>query len=1041
MSNTVTWLHLSDLHFCKPKTGWDAARVLESLRTDLQKMESEHGLQPDFIFFTGDVAFGQITNSEPGWGITEQFAEAEIFFEGVRSAFTNIIPKSNFFIVPGNHDVNRDYIDVTQTSWLDAQQSVEEINTVINNGSLQWRRCAERLQDYSDFLQKHEYEHLLLDKSRSIYSILHKKNNIKIGIAGFNSAWSCGKENEKGKIWMAGRWQIENLLPNIKSADLKIALLHHPPNWLITHEDPTFRHAIERDFDFCLHGHEHQEWVEQNNKHIKVAAGACYASSDSENAYNFVHLDLSKGTAEVWLRRYDHRGGGWVPDNIANKTDNDGVWRLSGLNQIDSNQEKIVSSTNDISSKDNNPKSENPEARPALPILSDSPPVVSVWVGRDDELNSLKTMQSGVVAITGIGGQGKSSLVAKYLETINKKNQNLFWDWRDCREQNERFHSQFVALIERFTEGVVTGEKLAGVDTKHLVKHFFANYTQRPGIFVLDNVDHYVNVEDQRFTLGLGEFVDEALNKEHNFLIILTCRPRVTYPSARFQELHLSGLNYPETLQIFQSRKVKMGDRNVQEQIKEIWRRTEGHAFWLDLIATQMERSPSKASNIVEELRKGQSDDRALAMFKALWKGLHQHQQTVLRYMAEMKYSETKDSIRCFTSATIVASKHFNKAFNGLLTLSLLVERKVDGLESQYDLHPLVKSFINKEFSSKQERQPFILQILRYITNLHTGNFQPTDDSPQEDIDRWAYKAELELENNQPLAAIETLENIASQLVERGFHEELFRIGLSAFNKLNWHRSEVQDSVQFNSIVSTIIVLLAEHEREAEARQYLELYHKITPSGTAAFINFCDTACSLEWTLGNFAIAIDWGTQGVEFKERSRIDTKYDASHNLALSLRDQGKLDEALEIFAPQQKIEDILSDDHLKSGKYSSFYGNVGRCLQFKNKVEEAIICYVKSAELLYKEINILPPKNLGYACLWIAEALESLKDLENAYIFYKNANNIWDKRAPIKALETQEKIKNIQHLVNSKWHIESEYNIDFQCQRWIAERLKDR
>lgn len=32
---TITWLHLSDLHSCKTKTGWDAHRVLMSLRDDL----------------------------------------------------------------------------------------------------------------------------------------------------------------------------------------------------------------------------------------------------------------------------------------------------------------------------------------------------------------------------------------------------------------------------------------------------------------------------------------------------------------------------------------------------------------------------------------------------------------------------------------------------------------------------------------------------------------------------------------------------------------------------------------------------------------------------------------------------------------------------------------------------------------------------------------------------------------------------------------------------------------------------------------------
>ena len=40
-SRTITWLHLSDLHNCKERTGWDAHRVLKPLVTDLKTMEKD----------------------------------------------------------------------------------------------------------------------------------------------------------------------------------------------------------------------------------------------------------------------------------------------------------------------------------------------------------------------------------------------------------------------------------------------------------------------------------------------------------------------------------------------------------------------------------------------------------------------------------------------------------------------------------------------------------------------------------------------------------------------------------------------------------------------------------------------------------------------------------------------------------------------------------------------------------------------------------------------------------------------------------------
>ena len=102
----LTWLHLSDLHLCNVKTGWDANRVLKGLIPDMQEMEKKHGLSPDFLFFTGDAAFGQL-GSKPGEKISDQFDEMEQLLNGVRKAFSHPIPKTNVFLVPGNHDVNR----------------------------------------------------------------------------------------------------------------------------------------------------------------------------------------------------------------------------------------------------------------------------------------------------------------------------------------------------------------------------------------------------------------------------------------------------------------------------------------------------------------------------------------------------------------------------------------------------------------------------------------------------------------------------------------------------------------------------------------------------------------------------------------------------------------------------------------------------------------------------------------------------------------------------------------------------------------------
>jgi putative protein kinase ArgK-like GTPase of G3E family len=46
--------------------------------------------------------------------------------------------------------------------------------------------------------------------------------------------------------------------------------------------------------------------------------------------------------------------------------------------------------------------------------VEDRPPIVEICVGREAELKSLKDSAAKIVFLTGLGGQGKSTLAARY---------------------------------------------------------------------------------------------------------------------------------------------------------------------------------------------------------------------------------------------------------------------------------------------------------------------------------------------------------------------------------------------------------------------------------------------------------------------------------------------------------------------------------------------------------------------------------------------------------------------------------------------------
>ena len=105
----ITWLHLSDWHEGAEEHNPELAQfdrlkvVLPKLIEDIQ---NRHQISPDlsqvdFIVFSGDVTFS---------GEEKQYDNAyEKFFKPILEA-TNLT-EDKLFIVPGNHDLNRNIVN------------------------------------------------------------------------------------------------------------------------------------------------------------------------------------------------------------------------------------------------------------------------------------------------------------------------------------------------------------------------------------------------------------------------------------------------------------------------------------------------------------------------------------------------------------------------------------------------------------------------------------------------------------------------------------------------------------------------------------------------------------------------------------------------------------------------------------------------------------------------------------------------------------------------------------------------------------------
>jgi predicted MPP superfamily phosphohydrolase len=309
--NELTWLHISDIHF-HPNTEWRDSVARSGLLTYLsQAFDRNDLLRPDFIFCTGDIAYGE-TGSSP---LGDQYAQAKTFLDELLVVCGRggvPLSKRRLFVVPGNHDVNRKSINshaqATLTQWAKAaSEHALTINQEINDRSKEFKDAVRRLDEYAQFVREY-LPHQQDAEGRHRYANIVDVDDLKVGIAGFNSAWSCAGPEDDRTVWLAAEWQFNAAREEIGEADVRIGLIHHPVDWLNEADRDIATRRISTDFHFWLHGHSHNAWVVPTQSHVVIAAGAVGAQTSEEFGTNLVRVNLSESNGTVGL--HEHRAGG-----------------------------------------------------------------------------------------------------------------------------------------------------------------------------------------------------------------------------------------------------------------------------------------------------------------------------------------------------------------------------------------------------------------------------------------------------------------------------------------------------------------------------------------------------------------------------------------------------------------------------------------------------------------------------------------------------------------------------------------------------------
>ena len=319
-SGPLCWMHLSDLHALGEN--WEQDIVLDALCRDLPGLLERVDRRPQLLFVTGDIASrGQRKEYDGAFSLLERVCE----IAG--------IPREHVFMVPGNHDVDRGRIpgaakrDHAGLLKLDVHGLRRAIDELVSDTETFGQLYGQRLTEYCHFTTRFLGTARAVDLDQPWRSDVVVIAGIPVGIASLCTAWSCGSDDDRGKLLMGER-QLRDMIGELEQAGaaLRIALLHHPTSWLCEAEERELRGLLRMHFDLILHGHTHDTAADLVHRAgggvVEIGCGAAYAGHGQERYHGFWigSLDPRQQILELDAFTWDGRGGGrWKPDEFSDE--------------------------------------------------------------------------------------------------------------------------------------------------------------------------------------------------------------------------------------------------------------------------------------------------------------------------------------------------------------------------------------------------------------------------------------------------------------------------------------------------------------------------------------------------------------------------------------------------------------------------------------------------------------------------------------------------------------------------------------------------
>ncbi|MFW3165051.1 metallophosphoesterase [Pseudomonas syringae pv. syringae] len=288
-------LHISDIHFKSPECldQWmdPDSPIRTRMMRDLTEQVRIHG-RVGAILIGGDIAFKAAPDEyQTALAWIQQLAEI------------SGCAKERIFVVPGNHDVDRNIIKGS-VQIQNAQHAIA--STPLHNREWKLRQQLWDAETGQLLLQAHSayndfaapFGCQIWPKKPFWHQDIQLEGDVKLRLYGLTSTLLSGMNGNndvEGDLYLSPLQTVLDPVPNT----LNLVLCHHPINWL--EDEEAVDDALNTRAAFHLFGHKHKQRIQMDPSYVRFGAAAinpCRSEQPYQPGYNLIQLDVQGAGAE-----------------------------------------------------------------------------------------------------------------------------------------------------------------------------------------------------------------------------------------------------------------------------------------------------------------------------------------------------------------------------------------------------------------------------------------------------------------------------------------------------------------------------------------------------------------------------------------------------------------------------------------------------------------------------------------------------------------------------------------------------------------------